>query len=864
MRRIILPLILLIVGPSSSAAEDLTCSDKSVVASAVRTPEDVKAFVQCAYEYVQEIGFEEARRAFHKNERWRSGEIYLVVSDIASDPAMSRALVFPPEPAQEGAEWGPLMDLFGHDYSMELHRIVKSHGGGWLYYSTRNPASDTDEPKMAYFKSIGWDGTPAAIGAGIYRPDLPGVCRPEDVNAMGLSDDPSQEKLQHFVRCAALELEANGYFATISLSADPRWTHKSIYIFGLDRNGNTLFSGDSSQEEKILAESELTSLADRDDLSVAKAFGETFLYYNSFNPATQTKRRKVVFVKRVVTYGLPILIGAGYYLDRAGEGGTATLRYWQAPTILNPYLSSGLKDTEAASLVIEPLAEYNPNGALVPVLATRIPTLANQGISADRTRITWTLREDAVWSDGTPLTAGDVVFTWQYCTAPHAGCFQTKNFTNVSSVDAVDERTVTIAFDGPTSFPYSPFVSSSSPILQASQFSDCLGAAASGCTEANERPIGTGPYIVADFGSNDSIRYEINPLYRGVDYGVPHFGEVLLQGGGSAVAAARSVLELNEAEYAWNLQVEPEVLASLSESGSGTIVSAFATTVEHLILNQTNPDPSLGELRSEHADGTNPHPFLTDPVVGRALSLAIDRETLIRVGYGEAGRLTCNVWIGSPAQTSTGNDECLVQDIDLANQILDDAGIVDSDGDGVREREGVPLKIGYQTSTNSVRQTTQEHIKGWWAQIGIDTELKHIDPSVYFGGDLDNPDTVGRFYADAQMFANGAGAPDPEGYLGSWVTSQIAGASNSFRGSNIPRFQLDAYDRLYAELQSTVGKDRRDEITVQLNDLLVQSYSIIPLVHRGNVSARSNDIEGVHPNAWDSDLWNFETWTRRK
>jgi len=142
--------------------------------------------------------------------------------------------------------------------------------------------------------------------------------------------------------------------------------------------------------------------------------------------------------------------------------------------------------------------------------------------------------------------------------------------------------------------------------------------------------------------------------------------------------------------------------------------------------------------------------------------------------------------------------------------------------------------------------------------------LKHIDPSVYFGGDPDNPDTVGRFYADAQMFANGAGAPDPEGYLGSWVTSQIAGASNSFRGSNIPRFQLDAYDRLYAELQSTVGKDRRDEITVQLNDLLVQSYSIIPLVHRGNVSARSNDIEGVHPNAWDSDLWNFETWTRRK
>ena len=834
------------------------------MADAVRTLEDVQAFVQCAYELVEEVGFEEARRAFHEDTRWRSGAIYVIVTDIAPLPETSRAIVFPPNPAQEGEEWGPLVDLFGNDYSLELHRIINGFGDGWLYYSTVNPATGTNDPKVSYFKSIDWDGTPAAIGAGIYRPDLPGTCRPEDVNAMGLSADPSPDALQQFVRCAALELEAGGYFAAISLSGDPRWIHKSIHVFGLDRHGNTLFSGDPAREEMGAADSELTSLSDRDDLSVAQAFGETFFYYKVLNPATQTQRRKVLFVKRVVTYGLPILVGAGYFADIAGEGGTATLRYWQAPTILNPYLSLGTKDAEAASLVIEPLAEYNPDGDLVPVLATRIPTLANQGVSADRTRITWTLREDAVWSDGTPLTAGDVVFTWQYCTAPDAGCFQTKKFNNVSSVVAIDDRNVTITFDGPTSFPYNPFVSSSSPILQASQFADCLGAAASGCTEANVRPIGTGPYVVADFGADESVRYEFNPLYRGVDYGVPHFGEVLLQGGGSATAAARSVLELGEADYAWNLQVEPEVLASLAEGDSGTIVSAFATTVERLMLNQTNPDPSLGELRSEYANGTNPHPFLTDPVVGRALSLAIDREALIRVGYGEAGRLTCNIWIGSPAQTSTKNDECLVQNIDLANQILDDAGIVDSDGDGVRERDGVPLKVLYQTSTNAVRQTTQEQIKGWWAEIGVETELTHINPSVFFGGDPDNPDTLGRFYADAQMFASGPDAPDPEGYLGSWVTSQITGASNSFHGSNVQRFQSDEYDRLYAELQSTVGQDRRDELTVRLNDLLIRSYSILPLVHRGSVSAHSNDIEGVWMNAWDSDLWNFETWTRRR
>ena len=847
------------------AAEPPPCSDHSLVAGAIRTGEDVRAFVQCAYEFAQEVGFDEARQAFHNDARWRSGAIYLVVTEIAPMAETARAFVFPPDPSREGSPWGPLVDLFGNHYSEELHRIVNGFGDGWLYYSAINPATGRQEPKVSYFRSLDWDGTPAAIGAGIYRPDLPATCRPEEVNAMRLATDRSTERLQEFVRCAALEVESSGFFAAIPLSWDPRWTHNSIFVFVLDRHGNTLFSGGSSREESEAGESELISLSDRDDLSVAQAFGETVLYYKALNPATQTKRRKVVFVKRVVSHGQPILIGAGYYLDRAGQGGSATLLYWQAPTILNPYLSGGIKDAEAASLVIEPLAEYNPNGEIVAVLATRIPTLKNDGVSSDRTRITWTIRKDVGWSDGTPLTAEDVVFTWQYCTEPGSGCAQGSSFENVASVDAVDERTVAITFNGPTSFPYGPFVSHLNPILQASQFADCLGAAAVECTDANFGPVGTGPYVVADFRTNDTVLYRFNPLYRDADFGLPSFAEVTLKGGGAAVAAARSVLELNQADYAWNLQVEPQILASMAAGGGGTIVSAFATLVERLMLNQTNPDASLGDLRSEYADGANPHPFLTDPVVGRALSLAIDRHTLVRIGYGElAGRPTCNVWPAPPAQASTNNDECLVQNLELAKEILDTAGMVDSDGDGVREREGVPLKILFQTSTNSVRQTTQQHIKGWWAELGVETELKNIDPSVFFGGDVASPDTVGRFYADVQMYADSSTGVDPESYLGSWITAQIAGAANFFLGPNVQRFQSDQYDRLYAELQNTVDMERRNQITIALNDLLVGSYSIIPLIHRGRVSAHSNDIEGVRMNPWDSELWNFETWTRRK
>ena len=101
---------------------------------------------------------------------------------------------------EKGSRGGLLIDAFGNDWYREQHRIVNSAGDGWIYYSFLNPATGRDESKASYLKSIDWDGTLATIGAGIYRRDLPGTCRSEEVNAMGLDADPSKEKLQEFVR----------------------------------------------------------------------------------------------------------------------------------------------------------------------------------------------------------------------------------------------------------------------------------------------------------------------------------------------------------------------------------------------------------------------------------------------------------------------------------------------------------------------------------------------------------------------------------------------------------------------------------------------------------------------------------------
>ena len=541
----------------------------------------------------------------------------------------------------------------------------------------------------------------------------------------------------------------------------------------------------------------------------------------------------------------------------AGSGGELLLLQWQAPSQANALLSTGTKDLQAASLVLEPLAWYGPDGSLVPALAAEIPTVDNGGVAEDFMSITWTLQDGVLWSDGSPLTADDVVFTWEYCTDEATGC--SADFTQVESVVADDDTTVTVSFTDPLPYPYLHFVTYTQPIIQRAQFADCVGAAAAGCTDQNFAPIGTGPYVVTDLRPEDTVTYAMNENYRGVADGRPFFGTVTLKGGGDAESTARSVLEIGEADYAWNLQVAPEILAPMEAAGNAVLLSGFAANVEHINLNQTDPraDPP--------SEITNPHPILFDnPELARALSLAINRDDLVTVGYGASGRPTCTVWpVGD--QYSTANDWCLTQNIDEANQILDDLGYVDSDGDGTRETaDGLPLDFTYATSTNAVRQSNQELVKANWAEIGVNVEMTNEDASLFFDGTCASDACIWKFFNDMEMFTNGASGPDPVAYLQGWKSDQIPSSATSWGGDNMPRMQSADYDALWDETSQLAISDPAYLTNVQtLQDLMVESGAVIPLIHRANVSAVSADISGVGElNGWDSEFWNIEEWVR--
>jgi peptide/nickel transport system substrate-binding protein len=576
---------------------------------------------------------------------------------------------------------------------------------------------------------------------------------------------------------------------------------------------------------------------------------------NTKNKGNSMKFRGLALGASLLTFALTTSVSAA----ERGSDGQLKLLFWQAVSTLNPYLSGGQKEVFASSLMLEPLARYTEKGDLVPWLVTEIPSIANGGIAKDLLSVTWKIKPGLKWSDGTDFSASDVVFTWKYCTTPDGGCAQRAQFDGIKSVDAINPLTVKVSFTTPQAYPFGAFVGARSPIIQQAQFAKCLGKNAPGCTTANFGPIGTGPFIVSDFKPNDVITFAANPNYR--DPQKPAFASVILKGGGDPASAARAVFETGEYDYAYNMQIEPEILQSMGSGGKGVAVRSFGNTVERIHVNMYDPRPSLVEKRSTKAGG--PHPALSDPAVRRALSLAIDRDILVEAGYGEAAQATCNIIPAPEILNSHKNDAwCLKQDIAAANKLLDDAGWKRG-SDSIRAKNGVRLSFLFSTSTNSVRQAAQELIKSMWSEVGVETELRNVSAAVFFGGDPGSPDTYQKFYSDLEMFALDYNGTDPEKYLSMWTCSKIPSPENGWQGQNISRYCNADYDELIAELPTAIDPAQRAALIKEASDKLTEDGANIPLVFRGDVSAQAVSLQGLRMNSYDSQLWNIADWTRK-
>jgi peptide/nickel transport system substrate-binding protein len=134
---------------------------------------------------------------------------------------------------------------------------------------------------------------------------------------------------------------------------------------------------------------------------------------------------------------------------------------------------------------------------------------------------------------------------------------------------------------------------------------------------------------------------------------------------------------------------------------------------------------------------------------------------------------------------------------------------------------------------------------------------------VFFSSDAGNPDTAAHFYADVEMFTNGSSGPDMTNYLAGWTTGQIAQQSNQWHGDNYHRYSNPQFDQLWQQYKVETDQSKRDQLAIQMNDILVNDVVVIPLVARTQpTDGKSKQIQGNKPNPWDTVLWNVAEWTK--
>lgn len=541
-----------------------------------------------------------------------------------------------------------------------------------------------------------------------------------------------------------------------------------------------------------------------------------------------------------------------------GTGDTLRLILWIAPGSLNPHISPGLHDFQASRIAYEPLASFDRAGQLVPFLAAEIPSRANGGLAADGMSVTWKLRPDVVWSDGTPFTAADVRFTYDYITNPAIAGHAAVAYAAVEQVEIIDDHTVRVQFNAPTPAWAVPFVGRYGLILPQHIFAEYNGANYADAP-ANNLPVGTGPYRVVSFEPQEvlflgdrlvetnKVVYVPNERFREPDN--PYFSRVELHGWGLPDLSAQAVLVSGTDDYVYDVQLTDDQLQALETLGEGVATIHFGRKLLLLELNSIDPDdPS----------GTQPHPIFSDPEVRQALNLAIDREAIVQDIFGRAGRPVNTILPALEAETAAASEF----DPQAAAALLAAAGWRDSDGDGVRERDGQPLRVRYTHDTGPLSTAVAALVQQRLTDIGFAVTMTDIDVRTLAVSVAAEVVDQSAPAIDIVQHLVTSSTLDPGIYLGRWTCAQVAGAAGNGQGTNPANWCDTRYDELYAQSRTELDAEARQQLFGEMQARLLDAGFVLPVVQVADVSGFSTTLTGVEWTPWDAEVWQIKDWKR--
>jgi peptide/nickel transport system substrate-binding protein len=472
--------------------------------------------------------------------------------------------------------------------------------------------------------------------------------------------------------------------------------------------------------------------------------------------------------------------------EAASDGKIATFIFTQEFDTLSPIYTNMWFSSITRQIWNADAWAFDENNEPFPQLVTELPSLENGGISEDGRTITIQLRDDIIWSDGEPITSADFVFTYEMIVDPQNAVNATHPYDKIESIDAPDERTVAVTF----AEPFAPWLATLwfgilpehvlRPVYEAEGTLDNA--------EWNLAPtVSAGPYVFAEWESGSFARFVRNENYWGEPAQIDEIFIRFVPDDASQVAA----LQAGDGDLGTFISYAD--IPALEEAGVGIVAV-----------------PSGYNEGWYFYFGETAHPALADVRVRQALALAFDRFSLVEDLLLGRTQPAATMWDNSPFVDPS--IEPWPYDPARANQLLDEAGWVDSNGDGTRDKDGVELVLRYGTTTREIRTDTQAVVQQQLAEVGIGVELLTFESNIFFAGYADGgPMSTGQL--DIGQWSTVTNFPDPDS--ADFLCSEIPSDEHP-AGTNSSALCDEELDALFQQQASQVDPTARQQTFHQI------------------------------------------------
>lgn len=531
---------------------------------------------------------------------------------------------------------------------------------------------------------------------------------------------------------------------------------------------------------------------------------------------------RAAFVSYLAALGISLACGSGSS-SRGPSNDLLVIGYDREPDVLNRFSTHILEDIH--SCVVEGLTTTDERMNVIPVLALEVPSLENGGVSlrADGGMdVTWKLRPGVTWHDGVPFTSADVKFTVEALNDPEYNPESTDGFDRIESVDTPDSLTAIVHYREV----YAPY---------AIQFFRgtfpkhvLAGQDIDRATDYNRSPLGTGPYRVAEWKTGEYILLERVPNYwRGSEF--PKIARLMFK----FVANTNTrINQLRSGEVHVVALVPWDKAREIRDLPGTKLHSMVGNSYEHVTLNQREFPP------------------FRDVRVRRALIHALDRELLANTILDGLAPVIHGP-IQPPSWAFTDDVRHYDYDPVESTRLLDEAGWRDTDGDGIRDRDGRPFSFTLITQAGfAIRENVAQMIQRQLRDVGVSMRIRLIDgtaiSSYWFGGNFE------------AMLHWWHMPSDPE------ITLFFASDRTPPAGRNINYIENDTLTALLYASDRTVDVDERRSLLWDAQRLLAELVPEIPLYNVTRLDAVPSHLVNFRGNPTNTGIfWNVHEWEIR-